>query len=79
MPVSGKGDAPLRSAWMFRGQRGQARGSMMLRGQMRFEDRDTSEKTIFVDWFFGQPANTLPPIVFQPQVSLVNRRRFLPI
>jgi hypothetical protein len=51
VPSSGNGDAPLRSAWFWRGD-GVA-GAALLHRVVQFGTADQAGRDAWVDWFFG--------------------------
>lgn len=51
------GSSPLRSSWAFKAAR-MDDSSNLIKPQIRYGDKDTTESTMFNTWFFGA---TTPP------------------
>jgi hypothetical protein len=60
--MSGKGQAPFRSAWLWPPRTRLRRADAMFHQNINFSDPDKTEATIWTTWYFGAPVTT----TFQP-------------
>lgn len=53
--AAGRGRVPLKSSWAFKVAR-QHDSTLLVHQQLKWGDTDTTEKTVFSEWFFEAPT-----------------------